>query len=164
MPNSGDVLRPIGLQMAFELSCSDGPQPIPALEFQAINGELAPSPAPAAPPEPAVEAAPPADPAEPAAAAPVVPEPPPPDAPDPGPALAEAAPPTIEAPPAPVPDPEAGPPPVTVLVPGEQPRIVKAVEVSGVPGLLFRRNSQSGAVEVLPRSGDGVVLNAALHA
>ena len=53
---------------------------------------------------------------------------------------------------------------VTVLVPGEQPRIVKAVEVSGVPGLLFRRNSQSGAVEVLPRSGDGVVLNAALHA
>lgn len=53
---------------------------------------------------------------------------------------------------------------VTVLVPGEEPRIVKAVEVSGVPGLLFRRNSQSGAVEVLPRSGDGVVLNAALHA
>jgi 2,3,4,5-tetrahydropyridine-2-carboxylate N-succinyltransferase len=53
---------------------------------------------------------------------------------------------------------------VSVLVPGEQPRIVKAVELSGVPGLLFRRNSQTGAVEVLPRSGDGVVLNAALHA
>jgi 2,3,4,5-tetrahydropyridine-2-carboxylate N-succinyltransferase len=53
---------------------------------------------------------------------------------------------------------------VTVLVPGEEPRIVKAVEVSGLPGLLFRRNSQTGAVEVLPRSGDGVVLNAALHA
>jgi 2,3,4,5-tetrahydropyridine-2-carboxylate N-succinyltransferase len=53
---------------------------------------------------------------------------------------------------------------VTVLVPDEEPRIVKAVEVSGLPGLLFRRNSQTGAVEVLPRSGDGVVLNAALHA
>ncbi len=53
---------------------------------------------------------------------------------------------------------------VTVVVPGEEPRIVKAVELSGVAGLLFRRNSQSGAVEVLPRSGDGVALNAALHA
>ena len=52
---------------------------------------------------------------------------------------------------------------VTVVVPGEEPRIVKAVELSGVAGLLFRRNSQSGAVEVLPRSGDGVALNAALH-
>jgi 2,3,4,5-tetrahydropyridine-2-carboxylate N-succinyltransferase len=52
---------------------------------------------------------------------------------------------------------------VTVVVPGEQSRIVKAVELSGVAGLLFRRNSQSGAVEVLPRSGDGVALNAALH-
>ena len=53
---------------------------------------------------------------------------------------------------------------VSVLVPGEEPRTVKAVELSGVAGLLFRRNSQSGAVEVLPRSGDGVALNAALHA
>ena len=53
---------------------------------------------------------------------------------------------------------------VTVLVPGDEPRIVKAVELSGVAGLLFRRNSQTGAVEVLPRSGDGVALNAALHA
>jgi 2,3,4,5-tetrahydropyridine-2-carboxylate N-succinyltransferase len=53
---------------------------------------------------------------------------------------------------------------VTVLVPGEEPRIVKAVELSGVAGLLFRRNSQTGVVEVLPRSGDGIALNAALHA
>jgi 2,3,4,5-tetrahydropyridine-2-carboxylate N-succinyltransferase len=53
---------------------------------------------------------------------------------------------------------------VTVLVPGEKPRVAKAVELSGVAGLLFRRNSQTGAVEVLPRSGDGVALNAALHA
>ncbi len=53
---------------------------------------------------------------------------------------------------------------VSVVVPGEEPRVVKAVELSGVAGLLFRRNSQSGAVEVLPRSGDGVALNTALHA
>jgi len=41
---------------------------------------------------------------------------------------------------------------------------VKAAELSGVPNLLFRRNSLTGAVEVLPRSGDGIELNAALHA
>jgi 2,3,4,5-tetrahydropyridine-2-carboxylate N-succinyltransferase len=41
---------------------------------------------------------------------------------------------------------------------------VKASELSGVPGLLFRRNSLTGAVEVLARSGSGVQLNAALHA
>ena len=50
-----------------------------------------------------------------------------------------------------------------VLVVGSE-RTVKAVELSGVPGLLFRRNSLTGAVEVLPRSGDGIALNAALHA
>jgi 2,3,4,5-tetrahydropyridine-2-carboxylate N-succinyltransferase len=44
------------------------------------------------------------------------------------------------------------------------PRTVKAVELSGVPGLLFRRNSLTGAVEVLPRSGKGIELNTALHA
>lgn len=53
---------------------------------------------------------------------------------------------------------------VTVLIDGEQPRLVKARELSGVAGLLFRRNSQTGAVEVLPRTGHGVALNAALHA
>jgi 2,3,4,5-tetrahydropyridine-2-carboxylate N-succinyltransferase len=53
---------------------------------------------------------------------------------------------------------------VAVLVDGQPPRIVKARELSGVAGLLFRRNSQTGAVEVLPRTGDGVALNAALHA
>ena len=52
---------------------------------------------------------------------------------------------------------------VTVLGTGE-PRIVKAVELSGVAGLLFRRNSLTGAVEVSPRTGTGVELNAALHA
>ncbi|MCU1404090.1 MAG: dapD, partial [Glaciihabitans sp.] len=43
-------------------------------------------------------------------------------------------------------------------------RTVKAVELSGVPGLLFRRNSLTGAVEVLARAGNGIVLNSALHA
>ena len=52
---------------------------------------------------------------------------------------------------------------VTVLG-GTEPRTVKAVELSGIAGLLFRRNSVTGAVEVLPRDGTGVELNAALHA
>lgn len=46
----------------------------------------------------------------------------------------------------------------------EAPRMVKAVELSGVPNLLFRRNSISGAVEVLARSGAGIRLNDTLHA
>jgi 2,3,4,5-tetrahydropyridine-2-carboxylate N-succinyltransferase len=41
--------------------------------------------------------------------------------------------------------------------------VVKAAELSGADGLLFRRNSTSGAVEVLPRAGGSVELNAALH-
>ena len=41
---------------------------------------------------------------------------------------------------------------------------VKAVELSGVPNLLFRRNSLTGAVEVLQRRGEGIRLNATLHA
>jgi 2,3,4,5-tetrahydropyridine-2-carboxylate N-succinyltransferase len=50
-----------------------------------------------------------------------------------------------------------------VVVLGGEPRIVKAVELSGVNGLLFRRNSQTGAVEVSSRTGAGVTLNSALH-
>jgi 2,3,4,5-tetrahydropyridine-2-carboxylate N-succinyltransferase len=42
--------------------------------------------------------------------------------------------------------------------------IVKAGTLSGANGLLFRRNSQTGAVEVLPSSGKWAGLNAALHA
>ncbi len=42
--------------------------------------------------------------------------------------------------------------------------IVKAVELSGVPNLLFRRNSSTGEVEVLARKGQSVALNEALHA
>ncbi|MGO4536178.1 2,3,4,5-tetrahydropyridine-2,6-dicarboxylate N-succinyltransferase [Leifsonia sp. 2MCAF36] len=45
-----------------------------------------------------------------------------------------------------------------------RPHTVKAAELSGMPGLLFRRNSLTGAVEVLRRAGTGVELNAALHA
>jgi len=42
--------------------------------------------------------------------------------------------------------------------------VVAARELAGVDGLLFRRNSQSGAVEALPRTGTWGGLNAALHA
>ena len=42
--------------------------------------------------------------------------------------------------------------------------IVKGRELSGVPNLLFRRNSVSGALEATPRSGSWGGLNAALHA
>ena len=41
--------------------------------------------------------------------------------------------------------------------------IVKARDLSGVNGLLFRRNSQTGALEVLERAGSWGGLNAALH-
>ncbi|MCX2971632.1 MULTISPECIES: 2,3,4,5-tetrahydropyridine-2,6-dicarboxylate N-succinyltransferase [Streptomyces] len=41
--------------------------------------------------------------------------------------------------------------------------VVKALELSGAANLLFRRNSTSGAVEALPRSGSWGGLNEALH-
>lgn len=41
---------------------------------------------------------------------------------------------------------------------------VKARELSGANNLLFRRNSVSGAVEVVARDGKGIALNEALHA
>jgi 2,3,4,5-tetrahydropyridine-2-carboxylate N-succinyltransferase len=43
-------------------------------------------------------------------------------------------------------------------------RVVKALELSGRPGLLFRRNSTTGTVEVLSRSPGSVELNSELHA
>ncbi|OZM75111.1 2,3,4,5-tetrahydropyridine-2,6-dicarboxylate N-succinyltransferase [Amycolatopsis antarctica] len=43
-------------------------------------------------------------------------------------------------------------------------RTVKAAELSGISGVVFRRNSASGAVEAVARDGAGVELNAALHA
>jgi 2,3,4,5-tetrahydropyridine-2-carboxylate N-succinyltransferase len=42
--------------------------------------------------------------------------------------------------------------------------VVKARELSGQPGLLFIRNSVTGAVEARPRKGEGITLNEALHA
>jgi 2,3,4,5-tetrahydropyridine-2-carboxylate N-succinyltransferase len=41
---------------------------------------------------------------------------------------------------------------------------VKARELSGANNLLFRRNSVTGAVEVVARDGKGIALNEALHA
>ena len=43
-------------------------------------------------------------------------------------------------------------------------QVVKARQISGASGLLYRRNSQTGAVEALPRSAKWDGLNAALHA
>lgn len=42
--------------------------------------------------------------------------------------------------------------------------VVKARDLSGQPGLLFIRNSVTGAVEARPRTGEGITLNEALHA
>ncbi|WP_156659143.1 MULTISPECIES: 2,3,4,5-tetrahydropyridine-2,6-dicarboxylate N-succinyltransferase [unclassified Mycobacterium] len=43
-------------------------------------------------------------------------------------------------------------------------QVLKAAELSGGNNLLFRRNSVSGAVEVVPRGGQGIALNEDLHA
>jgi len=43
-------------------------------------------------------------------------------------------------------------------------RTIKARDLSGADGLLFRRNSTTGVVEVVPRTGTGIELNVALHA
>ena len=42
--------------------------------------------------------------------------------------------------------------------------VVKARDLSGVSGMLFRRNSTTGSLEALPRSGTWGGLNSALHA
>ena len=52
---------------------------------------------------------------------------------------------------------------LTLIVDGKS-QITKASELSGLSGLLFRRNSQTGAVEAIARDGKGVELNAELHA
>jgi 2,3,4,5-tetrahydropyridine-2,6-dicarboxylate N-succinyltransferase len=51
---------------------------------------------------------------------------------------------------------------LTLITEGEE-KTLKAIELSGVPNLLFRRNSVTGRVEALSRSGAGVVLNKDLH-
>ncbi len=52
---------------------------------------------------------------------------------------------------------------LTLLADGEA-TVVKAAALSGAAGLLFRRNSLSGAVEAVPRKGSWGGLNAVLHA
>ena len=49
-----------------------------------------------------------------------------------------------------------------ILLPSGE--VVKAAALSGVDGLLFIRNSVTGAMEVRTRTGRSVELNAALHA
>lgn len=45
-----------------------------------------------------------------------------------------------------------------------EPKTVKARELSGQNNILFRRNSLTGGIEVVSRSGIGIALNSALHA
>jgi 2,3,4,5-tetrahydropyridine-2-carboxylate N-succinyltransferase len=49
------------------------------------------------------------------------------------------------------------------IVGGAEEKVVKAIELSGQSNLLFRRNSVSGRVEVLHRTGAGITLNPQLH-
>ena len=53
---------------------------------------------------------------------------------------------------------------VTVADIENKPRLVKAATLSGASNVLFRRNSVSGAIEAVPWRGNGIALNAALHA
>ncbi|HZJ05231.1 MAG TPA: 2,3,4,5-tetrahydropyridine-2,6-dicarboxylate N-succinyltransferase [Nocardioidaceae bacterium] len=53
---------------------------------------------------------------------------------------------------------------VTVKDMDSKPKIIKAADLSGTSNVLFRRNSVSGAIEAGPHTGQGVELNAVLHA
>ncbi len=53
---------------------------------------------------------------------------------------------------------------VTVRDGDADPKVVKAAELSGASNVLFRRNSVTGAVEATAWAGEGIALNAALHA
>ena len=53
---------------------------------------------------------------------------------------------------------------VTVMDMDSKPKVVKAAELSGASNVLFRRNSVSGALEAVAWNGEGIELNAALHA
>jgi 2,3,4,5-tetrahydropyridine-2-carboxylate N-succinyltransferase len=44
------------------------------------------------------------------------------------------------------------------------PVVMKASELSGASNVLFRRNSTTGVIEAVPWKGEGIALNAALHA
>ncbi len=53
---------------------------------------------------------------------------------------------------------------VTVQDMDRKPKVIKAAELSGGSNILFRRNSVTGAIEAVPWEGEGIELNAALHA
>jgi len=53
---------------------------------------------------------------------------------------------------------------VTVRDIDNKPKVIKAADLSGVDNVLFRRNSVTGAIEAVPWQGEGIELNAALHA
>jgi 2,3,4,5-tetrahydropyridine-2-carboxylate N-succinyltransferase len=53
---------------------------------------------------------------------------------------------------------------VTISDMDGKPKVVKARELSGADNVLFRRNSVTGAIEAVPWQGEGIALNAALHA
>jgi len=53
---------------------------------------------------------------------------------------------------------------VTVIEPGQEPKVLKARELSGASNVLFRRNSVTGAIEAVPWKDQGIALNEALHA
>jgi 2,3,4,5-tetrahydropyridine-2-carboxylate N-succinyltransferase len=52
---------------------------------------------------------------------------------------------------------------LTLIVEGKTQQ-VKAIELSGLSGMLFRRNSLTGGVEAIARQGLGIELNSDLHA
>ena len=52
---------------------------------------------------------------------------------------------------------------LTLIVDGKT-QIVKASELSGLNGMLFRRNSLTGGLEAIAREGIGISLNSELHA
>ncbi|HET8603999.1 MAG TPA: 2,3,4,5-tetrahydropyridine-2,6-dicarboxylate N-succinyltransferase [Marmoricola sp.] len=53
---------------------------------------------------------------------------------------------------------------VTVKDIDSKPKVIKARELSGASNVLFRRNSVTGTIEAVPWKGEGIELNAALHA
>jgi len=53
---------------------------------------------------------------------------------------------------------------VTISDVENKPKVVKAATLSGASNVLFRRNSVTGAIEAVPWQGQGIVLNADLHA
>ena len=53
---------------------------------------------------------------------------------------------------------------VTIKDMDSKPQVIKAAELSGASNVLFRRNSVTGTIEAVPWHGDGIKLNADLHA